>query len=192
MFALNQQPGPSDQFQEPFDIAARQAPLRELYAKDPSAAWIIDKGATASKTISPNQPLYGSLSVGEGHDTELTVGVHKAVGGKSDAANPGELLAAAVAACMDSATRMIANILGIQLTRLNVSVEAGLDVRGTLQIDLSVPAGFQEIEIFIDIAAEEGVTEAQLEMLLNAAERSCVLVQTLRRPPEVRLTRVAP
>jgi uncharacterized OsmC-like protein len=175
---------------ETLDIAARQLPLRTQYAKDPSQAMIIDRGETSAEAISADQALYGSLTIGEGHRTNLTIGVHEAVGGRSDAPNPGEILAGAIAACMDSATRMIANILGIQLTRLNVSVEGRVDVRGTLQIDASVPVGFQDFEVLIDIAAEEGVTPAQIDMLLNAAERSCILVQTLRHPPEIRLTRI--
>lgn len=168
-------------------VAERQAPLYETYGRDPQQAWISDRATTSSQTISPSQPLYGNVTCGTGLPTDITVGVHKAVGGESDFPNPGEIFAAAIASCLDSSIRMIANRMGTRLEALQVTVEAKVDVRGALQHSRSVPVGFQEIEIDVAMSGAPGVSEAELLMLLKAGKRSCVLIQTLLRPPSIAL-----
>ena len=170
-------------------VSQRQAPLYDLYGRDPDEAWIIDAATTSSRDVPADQPLYGHVTFGTGLPADLTVGVHKAVGGESDLPNPGEILAAAIAACLDSSTRMIANRLAIRLEHLEVTVKLRVDVRGTLRMDRNVPVGFQGADIAVCISAAPGVTEAQLDMLIKAAEQSCVMLQTLRHPPEYCLTR---
>lgn len=46
--------------------------------------------------------------------------------------------------------------------------------------DREVQAGFQRIEIDVDLKAAEGVPPAQLEALAATAEQCCVVLQTLR------------
>ena len=128
------------------------------------------------------------MTCGTGLPADITTGLHKAVGGESDFPNPGEIFAAAIASCLDSSTRMIANRLGIPLEHLSVSVDAKVDVRGTLMVDREVPVGFQLIEINVEMTGGAGVSEDQLLLLLKAAKRSCVLIQTLLRPPSMRLS----
>ena len=170
-------------------VSERQAPLRDLYAGEPDEAWVIDSAITSSDEVPAAQPLYAHVTFGTGLPTDLTVGVHKDVGGESDFPNPGEIFAAAIASCLDSATRMIANRLDIRLEHLQVIVKLRVDVRGTLRMDRSVPVGFQGVDISVRMSGVEGVTEAQLDMLIKAAEQSCVLLQTLRHPPEYCLRR---
>ena len=173
----------------PICVSQRQAPLYDLYGREPGKARIIDAAKTSSHEVAAAQPLYTHVTFGTGLPAELTVGVHKAVGGKSDFPNPGEILAAAIAACLDSSTRMIANRLKICLEHLEVSVRLGVDVRGTLRMDGNVPVGFQDADISVRMKAAPDVTEAQLDRLAKAAEQSCVLLQTLRNPPQYRLSR---
>jgi len=45
---------------------------------------------------------------------------------------PGEVLAAALASCLDKAIRMIANLKDLKLSRREVHASFGADVRGTL------------------------------------------------------------
>lgn len=70
-------------------------------------------------------------------------GIHRAVGGYHDAPNPGDILCAALASCLDSTIRIIADRLGITLTSLEVDVTAEVDVRGTLVVNRDIPVGFQ-------------------------------------------------
>jgi hypothetical protein len=101
-------------------VNERQAPLRDIYAGDPDEAWVIDSASTSLHKVPAAQPLYTHVTFGTGLPADLTVGVHKAVGGESDFPNPGEIFATAIASCLDSATRMIANRLDIRLDHLEV------------------------------------------------------------------------
>jgi uncharacterized OsmC-like protein len=71
------------------------------------------------------------------------LGIHHAVGGYHDAPNPGDLLCAALASCLDSTLRIIAARLGVRLVALEVDVTADVDVRGTLMLDRAVPVGLR-------------------------------------------------
>ena len=170
-------------------VGERQSPLRARYTDDPKQAWIVDGAQTSSNAVPAGQPLHSRVTFGTGRPVDLPVGVHSAVGGESDDPVPGEILAAAIASCLDTAVRMIANLMSIELTHLDVVVDLGVDVRGTLQMNRKVPVGFQNIDVHVRMTGADDVDEAKLDRLLKAAERSCVVLQTLRHPPTVSVTR---
>jgi uncharacterized OsmC-like protein len=122
----------------------------------------------------------------DGCGVVVPVGVHAAVGGLHDAPTPGDLLCAALAACQDSAVRMVANILGVELTQLEVSVTAAADVRGAMAMDAMVPVGFQSMTCEVKLKVKEGTPPDLLKKLQVAAERCCVVQQTLKSPPPVK------
>jgi uncharacterized OsmC-like protein len=124
----------------------------------------------------------------DGCGVRVPVGVHAAVGGPHDAPTPGDLLCAALAACQDSAVRMVANLLGIELLALEVRVTASVDVRGTMAMDRTVPVGFQAMTCDVRFQAKEDTPPELLQKLQVAAERCCVVQQTLKGPPTVRTT----
>ncbi len=173
----------------PIGIHNRQAPLRAQYEKTPEAAWVIDHACTTGAAITPSHPIHSHVICGQGIPVDIPVCVHRAVGGESDFPNPGEILAASLAACLDMTIRMIANLMEIKLTRLEVKVDFCADVRGTLMMGKNVPVGFQTAQIKVGLKAETDLAEAQLNTLLDAAERSCVVLQTLRNPPLVEIER---
>ena len=170
------------------NMRSRQSPLMKRYRSLPEAAVIVDSARTSSEHATPLHPFYSSVTFGDGVTVRQPIGVHKAVGGMSDFPNPGEMLSAAIAGCLDCTTRMIANRLGIQLTLLDISVDAKVDVRGMLQVDRDVQVGFQSIDVDVKIEAGPGVSKAQLDMLVKAAEASCVVLQTLRNPPDINIS----
>lgn len=160
-------------------VSERQDPLRERYRKAPDEAAITDRARSTGGT--DENPFHGRVVPGsEEHGLEWPFGIHEAVGGFHDAPNPGDMLCAALAACLDSTLRMIANRLGITLTRLEVDVTADVDVRGTLLVDRETPVGFQNMQCRVDIQADEGTDPKLVQRLLAAAEHSCVVMQTLR------------
>ena len=175
-------------FNAPVDMKARQTPLQQKYALDGVPVWVIDEARTSSANIPASQPLYTQVTIGDTAPVEQSIGVHSAVGGRCDLPNPGEMLAAALASCLDSTTRIIANRLGIPLTRLEVSVSAKVDVRGTLRVKNDVPVGFQDMDVRVEVASVPGVSDEQIGMLIKAAEHSCVVLQTLRNAPRIDLT----
>jgi uncharacterized OsmC-like protein len=163
-------------------IAKRQTALAINYQQNPKLAWITDMACTGGQPENIKDPLH-SLVTAAGEN--IAIGVHKAVGGDSDAIVPGELLSAALASCLDSTIRIIAERLSIQLEHLAVIVSAEIDVRGTLKLNPNVPVEFQKLHISVDLKADPTTKPSMLTALLQAAENSCVVLQTLRRPPEV-------
>ena len=160
-----------------------QAPLRALYGSSPERALVTDQARTCGADAS--DPFHSQVLPAQDGAGAIPFGVHRAVGGPYDAPCPGDLLCAALAACQDSSIRMVANRMDIELIALEVHVQATVDVRGALGIDKDVPVGFQFITSDIRLQAKEGTPPEMLEKLRWAAQRCCVVEQTLRSPPAV-------
>lgn len=167
-----------------FSVREYQAPLRLLYKSSPESAWVTDHAITAGTDAS--DPFHSVVEPRPEFGEKLPVGVHRAVGGLHDAPTPGDILCAALAACQDSTVRMVANLLGVELEFVEVEVKAEVDVRGTMAVDQRVPVGFQSIHCDVRLRAKEGTNPKLLEKLQQAAERCCVVQQTLRSPPPVK------
>jgi uncharacterized OsmC-like protein len=163
-------------------VRRRQQPLIERYREEPEAAQITDRARTRGGL--GEDPFHGRVVIGrEDHGVELRFGIHRAVGGDHDAPNPGDLLCAGVAACLDSTLRMVADRMGIRLAELEVQVTAHADVRGTLLVDRSVPVGFHHIQVETRLRTAEGTDPSLTGKLEAVAEHCCVDLQTLRRGP---------
>jgi uncharacterized OsmC-like protein len=168
---------------EKVSVISLQAPLRKKYVASPDTAWVTDHAQTSS--TERQDPFHATVEPMTGCGVKVPVGVHAAVGGPHDAPTPGDILCAALAACQDSSIRMVANILGVELESLQVSVTAGVDVRGALAMNRDVPVGFQQMNCTVEIRVKKGTDAALLERLSVSAEQSCVVLQTLRSPPPV-------
>jgi len=168
---------------EKVNVREIQAPLRAQYKSTPQAAQVVDHARTSG--VDAADPFHSTVEPMPGCGATLPVGVHRAIGGKHDAPTPGDILCAALAACQDSSVRMVANILGVELESLAVEVTGDVDVRGTMAVDLQVPVGFQAMRCEVRLRAKDGTDPRLLEKLRVAAERSCVVQQTLRNPPRV-------
>lgn len=168
------------------NVYSAQKPLKAKYKEAPESAMVTDHARTSGEVAS--DPFHSKVEPMDGCGVSIPVGVHAAVGGPHDAPTPGDLLCAALAACQDSAVRMVANLLGVELIELEVRVTAGADVRGAMAMDPSVPVGFQSITCDVRLKAKEGTPPLLLEKLSVAAERCCVVQQTLKAPPPVKTT----
>lgn len=161
------------------DVRSRQDPLRERYKTAPAEAMITDHARTKDGTRI--DPFHGRVVPGsKDYGIDWPFGIHHAVGGYHDGPNPGDILCAALATCLDSTIRMIAGRLGVRLLELEVDVEANVDVRGTLIVDRSVPVGFQKMRCSARLQPAEGTDPELVKRLLAAAEHSCIVLQTLR------------
>jgi len=125
-------------------------------------------------------PFHGTVAPGQAHGTAWRFGIHRAIGGYHDLPNPGDILCAALASCLDATLRMIADRLEVEIQSLNVTVEADVDVRGCLMVDPNVPAGFQRMRCRADLQPGAEADAGKVHMLLAAAERCCVVMQMLR------------
>ena len=79
---------------------------------------------------------------------------------------------------------MVAAASGVPTERIEVTAEGELDLRGTLGIAADVPVGFDTIRLRFAIDAPEASAE-QLEALVAKTARYCVVLQTLRDPPQI-------
>lgn len=173
----------------PVDMKALQAPLREAYLKDVSAALVTDHARSHSSKVPATDPLYGQIAFADPNNTTLDIALHKGVGGRSDLPVPGDILCAAIASCLDSTMRVVANFLGVEFETLEVAVDADVDLRGTLRMDQTVPVAFQDIRVAVTMTPQGDVPEATLNVILAAAEQSCVVLQTLKTPPAISVER---
>jgi uncharacterized OsmC-like protein len=166
-------------------LRSDQGALRKRYRVDaPGDALVTDTAASVAK--GGDSPMWGSVQIGApAFGVSAPVGVHRAVGGRHDLPVPGDILCAALVACVDTTIRILSNNLGIPLASLEVDVQADCDVRGTLLVDPSVRVGFNTMRVSVKAVPGPGVTRRQVEGLAQTAERCCVVLQTLKNGVEV-------
>jgi len=80
---------------------------------------------------------------------------------------------------------MVAEAMGLESERIEVTVAGEMDLAGTLGVSEDVPVGFETIRTTFDIVAPEA-PEEQLENLRSKTEKYCVVFQTLANSPELR------
>ena len=173
-------------------VLRRQAPLREAYARAPDLALITYEARSSSSCVPATEPLSTAVFCGEHNAHYIAAGVHRAFGGECNLPAPEEIFAASIAAALDTAIRMTANEMGIELTWLNVQAKVQADARGTLQMGPNLPAAFKCIDVEIVVTAGQQTQAGQLDQLLRKAEHCCAVLQTLRSPSPIRVTRARP
>lgn len=169
---------------EKSEVVKRHNKLKEIYDDDPQKAFIIDSAVVEGENL--DDPFHSKVHMNDELNLPLKTGLHRAVGGDHDFSTPGDILCAALAACLESTIRMIANRLEIELAHTKVSVEAHLDVRGTLKFDKDVPVGFQKLDVEAELGSNNA-GEKVLKTLFSAAVKSCVVYQTLK--PGITITK---
>ena len=160
------------------NLRETQAPLKERYRADASAA-LLTLSATAASD--DGNPVACSVDLGR---ALYEAQAHAGVGGPGTAACSGDLLLGALAACAQITCQMAATASGIPFERVAVTVEGDLDLRGTLGLSREAPVGFAAIRVRFAIDAPEA-TPRQLRSLERATEAYCVVMQTLLSPPVV-------
>ena len=161
------------------NLRAVQQPLKERYRNDASASRITLE-ARGSENPAPD-----SCSVNLGRAI-YEAEAHSGVGGPGTGACSGDLLLGALAACAQITCQMVAASMQMPTERIEVVVEGDLDLRGTMGISRDAPVGFEDIRLRLEVDAPEATAD-QLAALREKTERYCVVMQTLRQPPPVRL-----
>lgn len=157
------------------ELKSLQAPLKQRYTEDPSAA-VITLRAKAQAT----DALICKVDTGK---ALVEAGLHPATGGDGSLACSGDMLLEALAACAGVTLRAVATAIGVELSDAHVTAEGDLDVRGTLGVAKDVSVGFKNIRLQFDL--ETDASDEQRATLIRLTERYCVVLQTLRRPPTV-------
>jgi uncharacterized OsmC-like protein len=165
------------------ELRAIQAPLKERYRSEPSAALVT---LEADGTLDPENV---TCSVATGRAL-VEAGLHEATGGPGTLACSGDMLLQALVACAGVTLRSVATSMGIAVAG-SVHAEGDLDFRGTLGIakDEGVPVGFRAIRLRLELEHDE--SDETIAKLLEVTERYCVVYQTLTQGVTVSLTLVA-
>jgi len=162
----------------PDDLRALQAPLKQRYRDDPDAALIT---LTAEGRL--GEGVTCRVETGR---AMVEAGLHPATGGTGLAACSGDMLLEALVACAGVTLNAVATAIGVAVSSGTVHAEGDLDFRGTLGVSKEAPVGFRAIRLRFDL--ETAATAEELATLLKLTERYCVVLQTLRRAPEVTAT----
>jgi uncharacterized OsmC-like protein len=122
-------------------------------------------------------------------DFEFTNGEPPVLLGNNEGANPVEFLLHALAGCVTTTTVLHAAARGIAIRSLSTELEGTIDLQGLLDLDPSVPAGYEQIRIRMSIEAD--CSDAELDELLAFTQRHSPVCNTVCRPVPVVLERVS-
>ena len=163
------------------ELKALQAPFKERYRSDAASALVT---------------LRAEGRIGDGIacrvDTGkalVEAGLHPATGGTGLQACSGDMLLEALVACAGVTLKAVATALGIDLREGRVLAEGDLDFRGTLGVAKDAPVGFRSVRL--RFVLDTDASEEQQKKLLELTERYCVVLQTIRKSPEILVTRSA-
>jgi len=153
-----------------------QAPLKARYREEPGAALVTlrAEGSLAVDGIACRVETGRSL---------VEAGLHPATGGSGLQACSGDMLLEALVACAGVTLRAVATALEFRLRGGSITAEGDLDFRGTLGVDRAAPVGFRALRLAFDLDTDE--PQDRIDSLLKLTERYCVVLQTLRAPPEI-------
>lgn len=159
------------------ELRALQAPIKERYRADAAAAVVTLRahgriGEGVSCSVQTGRAL-------------VQAGLHPASGGTGSLACSGDMLLEALVACAGVTLSAVATALGITLRGGEVRAEGDLDFRGTLGVAKDAPVGFRDIRLKFVLDTDAG--REQLDKLLQLTERYCVVYQTLRSAPPVKV-----
>ncbi len=159
------------------ELEALQAPIKDRYRREPQAAVVT---------------LRAQGRIGEGIacrvDTGralVEAGLHPATGGSGLQACSGDMLLEALVACAGVTLSAVATALGVSLKDARLTAEGGLDFRGTLGVAKDAPVGFREVRLRFDLDTD--APPEQQKKLIELTERYCVVLQTLRHSPPIRV-----
>ena len=119
-------------------------------------------------------------------DFTLTIDQPKGFGGSNTGPKPSEVLLAALAACQETTWRLYADALGIPLQDIQVELDGIQDLRGFLNAEDGVRAGFQQILGTVIVTSP--ATDADIDRLKRIADLHCPVLDDLRTPVRVELS----
>lgn len=163
------------------ELRDRQTSIKSQYRDEPGSALLTlrAEGSVGGPGVTCRVKTGGGL---------VTAGLHPATGGDGLAACSGEMLLEALVACAGVTLSAVASALGIALRGGTVSAEGLLDFRGTLSVCKDAPVGLQTIRLRFDVDTD--ADGDQLDTLVRLTERYCVVLQTLKVPAVMEVSRV--
>jgi uncharacterized OsmC-like protein len=167
---------PGEKTMDAAELRALQAPIKERYKSDPSAAVVTlkAKGSIDTENLTCKVETGRALAV---------AGLHPATGGSGLELCSGDMLLEALVACAGVTMKSVATAIEVPLKKGIVIAEGDLDFRGTLGVDKEAPVGFEEIRLRFEVSTD--APQDKLDLLLKLTERYCVVYQTIKNGPKV-------
>ena len=164
--------------------AIKQDPSLGQFEFRATNRWV-DGGENRSRI----KEFYGAGSEDESRTEafEFTNGEPPVLLGANEGANPVEYLLHALAGCVTTTTVLHAAARGIQIERLSTELVGTIDVQGLLALDDSVPVGYEQIRIKMDIKAD--CSDEELNELVAFAQDHSPVCNTICRPVPVTVER---
>ena len=156
-----------------------QAPLKQRYRDDLASALI---PARAEGRLDPAAIACTIV----GREGPVVAGLHRAAGGSGELACSADMLLEALVACAGVTLCAVATAMEVTVRAGRIVAEGVWDARGTLGVDRSAPIGLTSITLHFDIDCD--AEPAKLEKLIQATERYCVILQTLRAASDIGTT----
>lgn len=160
-------------------LRALQAPLKQKYRDTPDTARITAHAEAALDMTDVACEVSGWRNV-------IHAGLHPAAGGSGELACSADMLLEALVACAGVTLRAVATAMAVPLRGGRIVAEGVWDARGTLGVDKTAPVGLTEIALRFELDSD--AEPAKIERLIATTERFCVIFQTLRAPPSLRVS----
>jgi len=137
----------------------------------------------------PEAALYRPQAVTEWKDglrNENTIRNHVSysdypvpAGGADTAANPMELMLAALGSCVSAVYVEYAALLDMKLDAVKVELDGVVDLRGLFNVDPEAPSGFQDVTYTVTLTT--GEPKEKVDELVALAEAHCPVSDSLKR-----------
>lgn len=137
------------------------------------------QGGTLARVRVGELLVAGQNVAGEGRNFVLHCDEPPALGGRDQAPNPVELLAAGLCGCLTAGIATNAALFDTALEKLEVEVRCDWDMRGVLGLDKTVPNQAQGIHYTVRLKGKPGVGAEQLRRCKETLDRKSAVLNTL-------------
>ena len=159
-------------------LKSLQAPLKAQFRDEPESARITLK---ATGRIDEDD-IVCKVDTAR---AEVRAGLHPASGGSKQTVCSGDMLLEALAACAGVTLKAVATVMGVEVRSGTVRAEGDLDFRGALGVDPDAAVGFSDVRLHFQVDSD--ATPAERDRLIELTERYCIIYQTLKMSPRMRL-----
>ncbi|HYO66775.1 MAG TPA: OsmC family protein [Archangium sp.] len=125
----------------------------------------------------------GAQAVTKARSFTLETDEPTALGGKDQHIDPMELLLASLGTCLTIGWVTQARMRGLDYRNLRIKVSAPFDLRGYLNLDPKVRAGFSELQYTVEVDSDADT--ATLEEIRKAAEKTSPMFDNILNPTAI-------
>lgn len=122
---------------------------------------------------------------GKARQFSITVDEPEELGGKDEAANPVEYILAGYAGCLNVVFHVVAKELNITIKTLKININGDINPEKFLGLSNKERAGFQSLNVHIELETDAVKQELVDELILKVKER-CPVNDNLANPTPIK------